>query len=260
MSKDTGDTHPIVAELGVQLPKYPCPRHFGRGDSGDDVWAVQDGLEHWSKQNRPHGEKGTRWYAPTGTIRFPTVNQIKHFQDLHNLPQTGVVGPRTWNLLVPFMSGRALDKAKTAYKKYHPITVRDIIVRSALDGYANRAHIHYVQARPMIWHHRKPLHAEGLFAEDCSSFATWCYWVANAPDPNGMNFDGFGNTDSMISHCRRVELPKLGDLSLYTSPGHVAVVVDLDPITVISNGHYPMSRLPAKYGHPFVGYYTAINN
>ena len=28
--------------------------------------------------------------------------------------------------------------------------------------------------------------------EDCSSFATWCYWAAGAPDPNGLDYNGFG--------------------------------------------------------------------
>ena len=204
--------------------------------------------------------QATRRYAPTGVYRTPTGVQIKHFQDLHSIPQTGVVGPRTWNLMVSFMSGRALDKAKIAYHKYHPDTTRDKIVRAALDGYANRSHIRYVQTRPMVWHHTHPPTAEGLFAEDCSSFATWCYWVAGAPDPCGMGYNGYGNTDSMLSHGRRVSLPKLGDLSLYTDPGHVAVIVKLSPITVVSNGHYPMQLLPAQYGHPFVGYYTYIED
>lgn len=265
--KDLGDTHTIVEDSTVANPaavvvSLPCPRTFSRGASGDDVWAVQSALREWGKEKRPSKEANVRRYAPTGTVAFPTVSQIKHFQDLHNVPQSGVVGPRTWNLLTEFMKGNAIGKAQAAYKKYHPDTTRDKIARAALDGYANRSQIRYVQVRPMVWHHSHPQHAEGLYAEDCSSFATWCYWVAGAPDPCGMDFSGYGNTDSMLSHCHRVAAPKVGDLALYYSPGHVAVVVKVDPfgIWVVSNGHYPMAYEKYNYGHPFVGFYSAIND
>lgn len=259
--KDLGNTRPILApKAALKPPAVPCPRHFAKGDGGGDVWAVQQALRAWGKARRPSHEKDVRGYAPTGKVAFPTINQIKHFQDLHNLPESGVIGPRTWNLLVPFMSGTALDKAKAAYKQYHPETKRDAIARAAMDAYANRAHIHYVQARPFAWHHSHPKHAEGLYAEDCSSLAEWCYWVAGAPDPSGpaYNFNGYGNTDSQVSYMTRTSKPRVGDLAQYHSPGHVAIIVKIDAsgIWVVSNGHYPMAYERYNYGHPFTGFYT----
>jgi len=64
--------------------------------------------------------------------------------------------------------------------------------------------------------------------EDCSSFATWCYWHAGAPDPNGRRYDGHGFTGTQAANGRRVTTPKPGDLILYgPSPNfsHVAVYI-----------------------------------
>lgn len=70
---------------------------------------------------------------------------------------------------------------------------------------------------------------------DCSSFATWCYWAAGAPDPNGLRYSYVGNTSTMAKHGRRVSLhdARPGDLALYAESGvigsgpssHVAVCV-----------------------------------
>lgn len=248
--KDLGDTHLLTTAQPldeVAAVKLPCPRTVNKGDSGDDVWSIQSALREWGKEKRPTKEKDVRRYAPTGTIALPTVNQIKHFQDLHNIPQSGVSGPRTWNLLTEFMQGAAIAKAQASYKKYHPVTTRDKIVRAAKDGYANRSQIHYVQIRPMVWHRTKPLHADNLYAEDCSSFATWCYFVAGASDPNGFGYNGSGNTSSLRSHGKRVSTPRPGDLVHYADPDHVAIYIG-DGI-VVSNGHYPMGEYSDNYRH-----------
>jgi cell wall-associated NlpC family hydrolase len=66
--------------------------------------------------------------------------------------------------------------------------------------------------------------------EDCSSFATWLYWLADAPDPNGRGYDGFGYTGTLCRQGRRVSILELqpGDLVFYGrgAPwGHVAIYV-----------------------------------
>jgi len=71
--------------------------------------------------------------------------------------------------------------------------------------------------RPPDW----PKHA------DCSSLATWVYWVSEYPDPNGLGYNGTGYTGTLDDHGHRVSevQAKRGDLVFYSNPDHVAVYV-----------------------------------
>ena len=44
--------------------------------------------------------------------------------------------------------------------------------------------------------------------EDCSSFATWCYWTADAPDPNGLGYNGSGYTGTQVQHGHQVDVSR----------------------------------------------------
>lgn len=81
---------------------------------------------------------------------------------------------------------------------------------------------------------------------DCSSLATWAYWVSDRPDPNGRGYDGQGYTGTLDDHGKVVRLSdaESSDLVFYSNPDHVAVYVgngrvvgfghqggpDLDPV------------------------------
>jgi hypothetical protein len=62
---------------------------------------------------------------------------------------------------------------------------------------------------------------------DCSSTATWAYWVSEYPDPNGLHYNGTGYTGTLDDHGVQVSRAnaKLGDLVFYANPDHVAVYV-----------------------------------
>jgi hypothetical protein len=79
-------------------------------------------------------------------------------------------------------------------------------------------------ARPIpstLW--SKQAHA----ALDCSAFATLCYKEAGCADPNDENYDGGGNTGTLVAHGLPVLSPQPGDLIFYHGtlafPGHVTV-------------------------------------
>lgn len=255
--------------MNTLTEKYPLPRSFGQGMSGMDVSAAQDALLRWGKAKRPRLESGVRKIPSTGIYGAGTITQVKHFQKLHDLPQSGVVGNRTWNLLLPFMSARDLAYAQHEYAVNHPYDAREAIAKAALDAYAHRYSIQYVQIRPARWASTHTVHADELTGEDCSSLAIWTYWVAhqgdkNILDPGGFNFDGYGNTDSMINnpHGKWVHTPRMGDLAHYVNPNHDAIVTEVSSsgVIVVSNGHYPMIHQTAWYGHQFQGFRDYIHD
>jgi cell wall-associated NlpC family hydrolase len=101
--------------------------------------------------------------------------------------------------------------------------VRGRIVAAARWGIRNEPLIHYGEIRPI------PLRRELPLTTDCSGFATLCYFLAGAPDPNGYGYDGRGWTGSLLERMENVDpeavLP--GDLVVFGEyPGrHCAVVL-----------------------------------
>src|SRR5260370_35323395 len=78
------------------------------------------------------------------------------------------------------------------------MSVRDGIVVVALWGVRNEPRIHYAPVRPIPLRRTLPL------TTDCSGFATLCYFLAGAPDPNGLGYIGQGYTGTMLRHLPHV--------------------------------------------------------
>ncbi len=130
-----------------------------------------------------------------------------------------------------------IDGNDAVHKAAHAaLGKRQAVVKAAkaiYDYYRQTGRCHYTQtsARMTIVRHklRPPFH-EVLF-EDCSSFATACYWISGCPDPNGLGYNGFGYTGTLARHGKVVSLAqsKQGDLVFYGSAwpwSHVAVISD----------------------------------
>lgn len=117
---------------------------------------------------------------------------------------------------------------------------RRAIVRYALWGVTHKDQIHYVQARPMD----QLNHVGHLpWYTDCSEFVTTIYKWADAVDPNGWGFNGYGNTDTLYSHGEFISLwdAKSADVVIWRNWGgygthHTAVITDTtiksDPMLV----------------------------
>ena len=103
-------------------------------------------------------------------------------------------------------------------------TVRQNIVTAARWGIENEPRIHYGQVRPMPLTRRLPL------TTDCSGFATLCYYLAGAPDPNGLGYSGQGWTGTLLLHLEAIpaRAARAGDLVVFGAyPGrHVALVLE----------------------------------
>jgi hypothetical protein len=105
------------------------------------------------------------------------------------------------------------------------MSVRAEIVEVARWGIRNAARIHDTEARPMPLRRGLPL------ATDCSGFATLCYYLAGAPDPNGLGYIGQGYTGTLLRHLPHVPQDKArpGDLVVWGRyPGHHCALV-LEP-------------------------------
>ena len=109
-------------------------------------------------------------------------------------------------------------------------TVRQKIVAAARWGIANEPQIHYGEVRPIPLARMLPL------TTDCSGFVTVCYFLAGAPDPNGLDYSGEGWTGTLLRNLEHVHRDEAlpGDLVVWGGyPGrHVAILLDAgdDPL------------------------------
>jgi hypothetical protein len=89
------------------------------------------------------------------------------------------------------------------------------------------------------------------FEGDCSSTFTVCYDWAGAHDPNGLNFDGYGDTDTLLEHAKRITIEEVqvGDGVIFgLSPTrHIAMIVKLNggnPLCMSNGGSSDPSLFP----------------
>jgi cell wall-associated NlpC family hydrolase len=100
--------------------------------------------------------------------------------------------------------------------------LRRKIVAAARWGIANEPRIHYGEVRPVPLARRLPL------TTDCSGFVTICFFLAGAPDPNGLGYSGQGYTGTLLEHLVSTGELKTGDLVVWGAyPGrHCAIVLE----------------------------------
>jgi hypothetical protein len=146
------------------------------------------------------------------------------------------------------------DEIASSAKRKNMANIMDYLL-------ANKNTIHYREFRPMDWTSwtwlgmRMRLKARRSVYADCSESTTAiCKW-AGLSDPNGNNYNGWGNTDSMYSNLRHYKDPSnalVGALVVFGSyPGtkHVAMVRYPDPHDpkLWSHGHEGSPDDPALY-------------
>jgi cell wall-associated NlpC family hydrolase len=186
------------------------PRLLKLGSRGRDVRAVQRALR--KAGFRPKADKITNLFDAKMKA------QVEAFQRARALPDIdGEVGRDTYAALRTHFDafGRWLLK-RAAKARENATTTRQKIVAAARLGYENRQNIHYTQSSQRMEGVRKRVRPPAFPSfEDCSSFVTWCYWAAGAPDPNGFGFNGLGFTGTQISNGRETSTPRPGDLVFY---------------------------------------------
>lgn len=208
---------------------------------GKDVFALQRAL---SKAG--HRKWGTFTYAfGTGTR-----DQVKAFQRRVGLSADGVYGPETHAKLARYYDAwgaylMAQQRQKMA------LTPRDKIKNAAVFGYNKRAYIYYTQSSLRMYGVKNKLRPPSIPKwEDCSSFATWCYYVAGLPDPNRLGYNGYGYTGTLSANGRRTTTPQVGDLAFYGYFPHGHVTIYIGNGKCISHGNHAGPSLLSVYYRP----------
>jgi hypothetical protein len=163
---------------------------------------------------------------------------VKEAQHKLGLGADGVIGPNTYAA----MRGHGLLDGYAAWLLRNvqlPPQLTEFerrqrnIVNTALYEVKRAGYIHYSQGTrrmEMITHRMRPPAAgpDQQFYTDCSAFDTWLRWLYGCPDPNGLGYNGYGFTGTMIQHGTVVSFNELQpcDLVFYGHPvSHVAMVV-----------------------------------
>lgn len=186
----------------------PYKRAIKHGMKGNDVLATKRALAHAGLR---------RWGAGfTPTAGNLWVKNIKTFQRQKGLHVDGVYGPATHRALVKYFDKFGAYLYNHYHLPVHQSNFRQGIVSNAIFGYNHRGSIHYTQSSSRMYGIRNHVHPPSIpYYEDCSSFATWCYWAAGALDPNGLHFNGQGYTGTLGAHGVRTSNPRPGDLCFY---------------------------------------------
>lgn len=92
---------------------------------------------------------------------------------------------------------------------------------------------------------------------DCSGYVTLLYKAAKLTDPNGLSYNGYGYTGTLITRGAPTNNPQPGDLAFWSNPDHVGMVVG--PGTVVEWGSAPGPTVnsvsdESKYHSAFIGY------
>lgn len=190
----------------------PFTRVIGLGAGGQDVKGVKRAI--W----RANDLKLTPFTPVFGPI---AVKQLREFQHRKGLATDGQVGPATLKALAPYFDQYAF----LLYEGYPPGTnpiqaKRQRALAYLLWGYNTRASIYYMQFRPMeLLNDLEHL----PISEDCSTFYTKMAKYAGWVDPNGNNYDGIGNTTTLIEHGRLIDVKtaQIADGVFYSDPAHV---------------------------------------
>jgi cell wall-associated NlpC family hydrolase len=207
----------------VSAAYVPYTRQIKPGTTGKDVKAVKRALSTAGVM---------QWGGFTATFGPFAVRALKTFQKQQGLTQDGVYDLADHKKLGPYFDAygaylMGLAAVSPEEEK------RRAIVAAAMLGYAHRSTIHYTMGPLRMWGVKNKVRPPKVPPyEDCSSFATWCYWVAGAKDPNGpaFNFNGYGYTGTQIQAGRSISTTRLkrGDLVFYgrrSVPSHVAIYV-----------------------------------
>jgi len=218
---------------------------------GGDVLALQRalaaaGFRKWGNFTRAFG-KGTR-------------KNVMEFQEHNHMKRDGIYDIDVHKKLARYYDQYGTFLMNKANKVYNT-SPRAVIVSYATFGYNNRYKIHYTQSSLRMYGVRNKIRPPKIpYYEDCSSFSTWTYWGAGVPDPNGLGYNGWGYTGTLVQHGNRTTNPQPGDLAFYGygAPYHHVVVYIGNGRCISHGSEVGPLLLPVYYRSDFSHFRTYI--
>lgn len=221
--------------MTATLPAEPTLRP---GDSGRSVLAAGRAYRVLLGKNAQN--------LATGFYGAGLLHDVQLAERQHGLKADNLIGGGggDWTLLAPHVDayGRWLLAHDDPTER-----VREQLMRSCDWLWANRGRYRYEEVRPMAASLR------GATIMDCSETVTLLYKDAGCPDPNGLGYDGYGDTSYLMAHCPHISFSKRkpGALVFYANPWHVSIVLR-DTSRVLTFGHNPIEEEPWDYRSPVV--------
>lgn len=184
---------------------------------------------------------------------------VKKFQQAHGLTARGTYNVETHKKLSKYFDAYGTKLMVDMQNKLNP-DPREVIKNYAVHGFNNRELIHYTQGPLRMYGVKNKIRPPKVpLYEDCSSFATWCYWGAGVKDPNNLGYNGYGYTGTLALNGARTYSPRVGDLAFYGSYPYTHVVVYIGDGKCISHGSEGGPYLlPVMYRSDFSHYRTYI--
>lgn len=219
------------------------------GMEGSDVEGLQRALWRLLGPDSRNARNGVYGRATKHDVAI-----AREVLDITDVVGGAQVGHVLWAALSRWLDDSAVGLVMNAPAPPPPQSeLRDKIVAQAQWALDHHSLFRYTQIRPMP----ASLHGPAPVRIDCSAFAILCHRGAGARNPNRIDgeYDGYGNTDSIIRVCRWVSIPLPGDFAMY--PGHMAVVKQPKgrDASIISDGHDPISEYAsARYRSDFLGF------
>jgi hypothetical protein len=117
-----------------------------------------------------------------------------------------------------------------------------------------RSNYHYAMVRP----YPSSLFGPPPLYVDCSSFVTLAFKAAHIVDPNGLGYNGQGNTVTLHANATKTTKPQPGDLCLFGSGSGASAHVNIyaGDGMAYNMGGSGLNLLPFKVRPDFIGFFS----